>query len=451
MSGKREKWGSGFGFILAASGSAIGLGNIWKFPYIAGENGGAAFLLVYLLAILIVGVPVLFAEILIGRKSQLNPVGAFAALSNNKTLWKAVGYMGILTSFIILSYYNVVAGWSLGYVIEGFKGSFSEFTNAEIAGNYFKDHISNTSWIISWQSVFAIITITVVYFGVNKGIEKIAKILMPMFFVILLFLVFWGISLPDSSKGLAFLFSPDWSSLTSASILIALGHAFFTLSLGMGALLTYGSYLDTKENIVMSGIAIAFLDTLIAILAGIAIFTAVFSMGFEPDAGPGLAFQVLPAVFARMPGGDIFAVLFFGLLVIAALTSSISLLEVATSYLVDEKGFDRKKVVLYVGFIVFLFGVPSALSFGVWSEFTLFGMNFFDLMDYFSANILLPLGGMFIAIFIGWSIGKEKAVMWLREGAEKYSDTFMSVWFVFVKYISPAAIALVILKQLGII
>ncbi len=447
----REHWGSGLGFVLAAAGSAIGLGNIWKFPYITGENGGAAFILVYLISILIVGIPVLIAEILIGRTSQKNPVGAFALLSEKNRFWTAVGYVGVVTGFFILSYYNVVAGWSLGYVVEGLKGSIATFTSADISGQFFTQHIGNPVWILGWQALFAILTVAVVYFGVNKGIEKFSRILMPLFFLILILLVFWGISLKGSSKGLEFLFRPDFELITPNAVLIALGHAFFTLSLGMGAMMTYGSYLGKKENIVKNGVIIAFLDTLIAILAGVAIFTAVFSMGFEPDAGPGLAFQVLPAVFARMPGGTVFAVLFFALLAIAALTSAISLLEVITSYFVDEKDFDRRKVAIYAGLVTFLFGIPSALSFGSWSDFTLGGLNFFDLLDYLSANILLPLGGMLIAIFTGWKLGGKRAIAYLREGAEQYSDTFMAVWMIFIRYVSPVAIIIVLLSKLGII
>jgi len=447
----REHWGSGVGFILAAAGSAIGLGNIWKFPYIAGENGGAAFILIYLLSILIVGVPVLLAEILIGRRSQKNPVGAFRALSKDHPFWTAVGYVGVLAGFIILSYYNVVAGWSLGYMVEGLKGTFLSFGDAEVSGAYFGSRISSTGWIVGWQAVFAVLGMTVVYFGVNKGIEKISRILMPVFFFILIGLVLWGLSLPGSSKGVEFLFKPDFSHINPGSVLVALGHAFFTLSLGMGAMMTYGSYLSDKEDLIRDGVLIAFLDTLIAILAGVAIFTAVFSMGFEPDAGPGLAFQVLPAVFARMPGGMLFAVLFFGLLSIAALTSAISLLEVITSYFVDEKDMERHRVVILAGAFTFLVGVPSSLSFGAMNDVHLFGLNFFDMMDYLSANILLPLGGLLIAVFVGWHMGLKEALAELKKGAADYSDTLLNIWFIFVKYISPLAVALVLLSKLGLL
>jgi NSS family neurotransmitter:Na+ symporter len=468
MAETREHWGSRFGFILAAAGSAIGLGNIWKFPYMAGKNGGAAFILIYLISVFFIGLSLVIAEILIGRKSQRNPVGAYRKLSEGHRGWTLVGYLGVLAGFIILSYYNVVAGWSVGYFIEGLQGSVLSFTSSEEAADFFNHQIMNPVWIIGYQAIFSLLVLAVVYFGVAGGIEKISRILMPLFLGILLILVGWGISLEGSREGLSFLLKPNWNSVNGRTVLEALGQAFFSLSLGMGALLTYGSYLNKDDNILSSSIMIVFLDTLIALLAGMAIFTSVFAMGFSPDAGPGLVFCVLPAVFSKMPGGYAFGLLFFLLLSIAALTSAISLLEVITSYFVDEKKWTRHKVVLRTGVVVFLVGIPSALSFGPMSHVTVFKRSFFDFLDFFSSNFLLPLGGLLMALFVGWYVKKTSILEEFRKGANGWVDihvfypvkqfrhiaeslTIGNVWFFIVKYLAPVVILLVFLNSIGIL
>jgi len=360
----REHWGSKFGFVLAASGSAIGLGNIWKFPYIAGENGGAAFIFVYLICIAIVGLPVVIAEILMGRTTQRNPVGAFRALSGSK-FWTAIGGLGVLAGFIILSFYTVIAGWSLGYMIEALQGTFSTLGTAEQASNHFNSLVGDPTWMIGFYTIFFVFTMAVVILGVKDGIEKGSKIMMPILFIILIILMIKGISLKGSEAGLTFLLKPDWSKITGQSVLIALGHAFFTLSLGMGALMTYGSYLNKKTNIPNAAVQIVFLDTLIALMAGVAIFTAVFATGQDPAGGPGLIFNTLTVVFGSMTGGYYFGLLFFVLLTVAALTSAISLLEVVVAYFVDERSWGRSQAVMLFGSLVFLFGLPSALSFNL--------------------------------------------------------------------------------------
>ena len=468
MKKKRENWGSSLGFVLAAAGSAVGLGNIWKFPYIAGENGGAAFILVYLISILLIGIPIFISELIIGRKSQLNVVGAYKKLSNNSPFWSVVGYIGIFTAFVILSYYNVVAGWSLGYFFEGLRGTFNNLSTVDLASSYFNGQISNTTWIIFWQFIFIALCVYVVFSGVRKGIEKYSKLLMPLLLVILIILAVWGISLKGSLAGISFLFKPDWGSINGKVVLIALGHAFFTLSLGMGAIITYGSYFRENDNILTSALWVVFLDTFIAILAGIAIFTSVFSMGFNPAEGPGLIFNVLPTVFNKMPGGNIFGILFFLLLFIAALTSAVSLLEVITSYFVDQKKHSRHWVVIVAAFVTFLVGIPSAMSFGLLKDFHFFNKNFFDIMDFLSANILLPGGGLLIAIFIGWKFGYKESMEALKPGSNNWfqSNIFFAfagkkvpakkmsignVWFVFVKYVAPILITLVFLKSIGVI
>ncbi len=453
MTNNREHWGSRLGFILAATGSAIGLGNIWKFPYIAGENGGAAFIFVYLICIVIIGLPVLTAEILIGRTTQRNPVGAFKQLSGSKT-WTAVGGMGVVAGFVILSFYSVVAGWSLGYFFEALRGAFSGFTDASLAADHFGTLVSNVNWIVGFHIAFFLLTMVVVYFGVQKGIERGSKIMMPVLLIILMILVIRGLTLPGAGAGMNFLWDPVWSKLTPETILVALGHAFFTLSLGMGAMMTYGSYMSKKDSIPNAAVQIVILDTVIALFAGIAIFTAVFATGQDPASGPGLIFQTLPVVFAHMPGGYLFAILFFLLLTIAALTSAISLLEVVVAYFVDERNWPRHNAVLFFGGITVLVGIPSALSFNVLADWTIFGLTFFDFADYLASNILLPLGGLLIAVFVAWIWGFDKALAKLRQGAEDLFDANpgrIKVLTFFLKYISPILIFLVLLNKLGLL
>jgi NSS family neurotransmitter:Na+ symporter len=454
MAGSREHWGNKLGFILAAAGSAVGLGNIWKFPYITGENGGAAFIFIYLLCILVIGLPVLIAEILLGRNSQLGPISTFRLLAKkHKKLWVIIGGLFFVTGFVILSYYNVIAGWSAGYIVESISGRIMDFTNSADASVHFGNLVTNPFWIISWQLAFVLLGGVVVYFGVRNGIEKITKLLMPIFFVILIFLVFWGVSLEGSEKGLSFLFKPDWSTVSFKTILIALGHAFFTLSVGMGVLLTYGSYLNKNDNMFFSGIMIALLDTLIALLAGLAIFTSVFAMGFNPSEGPGLVFHVLPAVFSQMPGGNIFAALFFILLSIAALTSTISILEMLVSTMMDELKMKRHNAVFLLSATIFILGIPSALSFGEFSGFKIFGLSWFDTMDFLSANILLPFGGMMVAVFMGWYLKKQEVMNELFYGVRdtRFNRDTSKVWYFLVKYIAPILILLVFLSSIGVI
>lgn len=450
---KREHWGSKFGFVLAASGSAIGLGNIWKFPYIAGENGGAAFIIVYLICIAIVGLPVMIAEILMGRTTQRNPVGAFRKLSGSK-FWTAIGGLGVLAGFIILSFYAVIAGWSMGYMVEALLGNFSQLTTAAQANTHFNSLVGDPTWMIGFYTIFFVFTMAVVFLGVKDGIEKGSKIMMPILFVILIILMIKGISLKGSGAGLAFLWKPDWSKITGQSVLIALGHAFFTLSLGMGALMTYGSYLNKKSNIPSAAVQIVFLDTLIAIMAGIAIFTAVFAMGQDPSMGPGLIFNTLTVVFGSMTGGYIFGLLFFVLLTLAALTSAISLLEVVVAYFVDERGWSRHRAVLILGLLVFLFGIPSALSFNLMADVTYNGMTFFDIVDFIASNVLLPFGGLLIAIFVAWIWGFDKALIELKHGAENvFKDRawLIGTFKVFLKYIAPVMIFIVFLHSVGLL
>jgi len=453
MAEKRENWGSKTGFILAAAGSAIGLGNIWKFPYIAGENGGASFIIVYLVCIAIIGLPVLIAEILIGRTTQRDPVGAFRKLSNSK-FWASVGGMGIVGGFLILSFYAVIAGWALGYIVESVKGSFFNFTEPTSSADYFNNLVGNIFWNLGYFILFMLITAVIVWAGIRKGIERGSKIMMPILFILLIILMIRGLTLEGAENGMKFLWDPDWSKIGPQSVLIALGHAFFTLSLGMGAMLTYGSYMSKKTSVPVSALQIVFLDTLIALIAGIAIFTSVFAVGLDPAAGPGLIFHTLPSVFIKMPGGYIFSIIFFVLLTIAALTSSISLLQVVVSYFVDEKGWQRHKAVIVLASVISILGIPSALSFNVLADFKIFGLNFFAFVDFIASNILLPLGGLLISIFVAWVWGFDKALVNLREGAEKLFDNnfwVIKFWKIFLRYFAPILIFLVLLNSIGIL
>lgn len=442
---QRENWGTKIGFILAAAGSAIGLGNIWKFPYITGENGGAAFVFVYLLCIIIIGFPIMLAELTIGRKTQRNPVGAFKLLKPN-SLWFLVGSLGVLAGFIILSYYSVVAGWMIAYIFKAFTGVFQNFDIPTSAGEHFNQFSANPLWSIIFHALFTVLCVLIVAKGIKGGIERWSKILMPVLFFILILLVIRGVTLPGAGKGLTFLLKPDLGSLTPKAALIALGHAFFTLSLGMGAMITYGSYMSRSDNIPYNGFMVVFLDTFIALLAGVAIFTSVFAMDLKPDEGFDLIFHVIPAVFNKMPGGTIFATLFFLLMSIAALTSGISLLEVVSSYFIDERDWTRRKAVVIMGAVIFLIGVPSALSSGVMKEMKyFFKLNFFDFVDSLSANYMLPIGGLLIALFTGWIWGNKKAIEEIRHGNPNFLTA--PYWSFLIRFISPVAVLIIIIAK----
>ncbi|MCS7052952.1 MAG: sodium-dependent transporter [Ignavibacterium sp.] len=449
---QREKWGSKIGFVLAAAGSAIGLGNIWKFPYVAGQNGGAAFFIIYIFCVILIGLPVIIAEIILGRTAQKNPVGAFKKLSDSK-FWPWVGAMGVFAGFIILSFYSVVAGWSVGYVYESATGVFYNFNSAQSAAEHFNHLTKNVTWGIGMLAIFILMTMFFVYAGVQKGIEKGSKIMMPLLFILLIIVMIRGITLEGSDEGLAFIFHPDWSKVTPKTFLEALGQAFFSLSLGMGAMLTYGSYMSRNDNVPKSSLEIVVLDTLVAVIAGVAIFTAVFATGQNAAQGPGLIFHTLPIVFTKMPGGYFVGIIFFILLTIAALTSAISLLEVVTAYFVDEKNWSRHKAVLVFGSLAFLVGIPSVLSFNIIENYKIFGMNFFDVANYLSSNIMLPLGGLLIAIFVGNVWGIDKVLQELKQGSDKLFTNYswiVSLWVVLIKYVSPILILFVLLQSIGV-
>ncbi len=442
---QRETWGSKLGFILAAAGSAIGLGNIWRFPYVLGESGGFAFLLVYIISVIIIGLPIMGAEMVIGRGSGLNPVGAFRKLAPKK-LWWLVGGAGVLTGVIILSYYSVVAGWALAYLLKSAFGFIAKMANAGEASAAFDAFTANSPLVVMYHLIFMGLCLLVVSQGVQGGIERWSKILMPTLFGLLLLLIFRSVTLPGAGAGLSYLFTPDFTKLNGEVVLKAMGQAFYSLSLGMGVMITYGSYLDRRTNVFSSSVAIAALDTGVALLAGIAIFPAVFAMGFEPAESIGLTFKVLPLVFHQLPFGAVLSSLFFILLTIAAVTSAISLLEVMVSFASDELGWRRSRATLVMALAAALLGIPSALGFGAWSGFTLFGKNFFGLADALTANFLLPVGGILISLFVGWFWSRD-AVSEEYKLELKYPWVY-TVWIWSVRIIAPLAVAIVLANTL---
>ncbi len=435
----REQWGTRLGFVLAAAGSAVGLGNIWRFPYVTGVEGGAAFLIIYIVCIVFIGYPMMVTEISMGRNTLRNPVGAFKALAPN-TPWWLIGGLGVLTGFVILSYYSVIAGWSLSYIFKAAAG-FPEGIDA--ADAMFGEHITGLGGPIGYHFVFMVLTAGIIAAGVVKGIQRVVKILMPLLAILLLLVVFRAVTLPGAGEGLAFMFAPDFSAVTPQTFLAAIGQAFFTLSLGMGAIITYGSYLSKKDEVPNSAVQIIGADTAIAVLAGIAIFPAVFALGFEPGAGPGLVFVTLPAVFAEMPAGTLFGFLFFVLLSIAALTSAISLLEVVVAYFVDEKGWPRKQAALVLGAVIFVVGIPPILGYSVWAEAGTFAGDLLDTYDFIADSVMLPFGGALTAFFAGHVWGIKNVSDEANEGA---GNLRIGNWIApFLKYVIPAGVLIVML------
>ena len=430
MNQTREHWGSKLGFILAASGSAVGIGNIWKYPHMAGQNGGAAFTLIYLICILVVGLSIVIGEFALGRKTQLSPVGAYLAIAPG-SLWKWVGFLGVGSAFVILSFYGVVGGWIMNYSFLSLKGDFSQLTgNPEAASALFNSFITSTWAPLFWQLLFMMICIFVIVNGVKGGIEKWSRIMMPLIIILLAVIAIRGVTLDGGMAGISFLFKPRFEDLTASAIVLALGHAFFTLSLGMGTMITYGSYLKKNENLLNSALWVIGLDTFIALLAGVAIFTTVFALGANPAEGPGLIFVVLPSVFSQMDGGAIWGSLFFFLLFMAALTSAISILEVVTAYFIDQKNWSREKATVVFGTVISGVGIFCSLSNGGFTDFRdIFGISFMDFMDYLSSKYMLPIGGMLMAIFIikRWTVNEFIKEINTGMGSTKISSQLVTV------------------------
>ena len=448
-SDNRGQWGSKFGFIMAAAGSAVGLGNIWRFPYITGQNGGGAFVLVYLACVILIGIPLLFTEMGFGRFTKKGTIGAFKDTKANPFFMGLGAILAVLVSFFVLSYYGVIAGWTIGYIgksITGSTGSFADFS-------------SNPAYTIPLMAVFTLVTIFIVTKGISGGIEKAAKVLMPALFVLIAVVAIRSLTLEGAMAGVNFYLYPDFSKISGGTILAALGQAFFSMSIGWGIMITYGSYLPKSSNIVSSGVWVGFMDAGVALLAGFMIFPAVFAFGKDPAAGATLVFQVLPEVFGDMSGGGFIGALFFLLLTVAALTSSISMLEVPASYFVDEKKWSRKKSAWVVGILIFIFGVPSALSsvdgnfFATMTVPSFDGdvVGFFDILDYYFGTFFIVIVALVTCIYVAWAMPINNIVSEIDAGSKWKPGTFASKAFIFfIRFVCPIVIMLVLLNMMGI-
>ncbi len=439
-----EHWGSRLAFVLAAAGSAVGLGNVWKFPYITGENGGGAFVLVYLGCIALIGLPILIAEILLGRRGERSPIGALGNLARREgrsPAWGLVGGLGMLGSFIILSFYSIIAGWALSYVFASGMGTFTG-ADADTVGAVFSNLLESPTRLVGWHTAFMLMTTLVVARGVRHGLERAVKLLMPGLLVLLIVLIGYAATTTGFGAGMDFLFTPDFTRLSTSAVLVALGHAFFTLSLGMGIMIAYGSYLSPQTSIAGTAVTVVILDTVIALLAGTAIFPIVFANDLTPGAGPGLIFQTLPLAFGAMPGGMVFGTLFFVLLTFAAWTSTISLLEPTVEWL-QERGRSRITAAMSAGLGVWALGLVSALSFNEWSHVTVFGKGLFDLLDFLTANIMLPLTGLGVALFAGWAMSTAST----REELD-VPPAIHRLWLVAIRFVAPVAVVVVFLYNL---
>lgn len=440
-----QLWTSQTVFIMAAIGSAVGLGNLWKFPYITGENGGGAFVLVYLLCIVLIGLPILIAEISLGRAGQASPPQAMAnivkATGANK-LWTILGFNAVLGGLLILSFYAVIAGWGVAYFIESISGAFIDMNPAQ-AQSHFDQFVSNPTEVLFWHTVVMLLTVSIVVKGVRSGIERAINIMMPGLLIILLILLGYATTTGAFSQSFEFLFKPNFAALTSESILIALGHAFFTLSLGFGTMMVYGSYLPKNYSIVKASLWIVIADTVIALIAGLVIFSIVFGNGLEAGSGPGLLFETLPIAFGQMTGGWFFGTLFFGMVVFAALSSSISMIEPAISWLEQNWGYTRQKAAWLLGSFAWLLGLGSVFSFNLWKDQTfLEGKTFFESIDFLTSNIMLPLGGMFTALFVGWVWTLQQ-----RNNETGMPSKWSGTYSVIVKWIAPVLVFIVFFES----
>lgn len=445
---KQEQWTSKLGFILAAAGSAIGLGAIWKFPYMAGTNGGGIFLILFLLMTIFIGAPILLAEFIIGRHTQKDAVMSYKHLAPGSA-WPLVGYGGVIASFIILSFYSVVGGWILSYLARSFTGSLSGLTQEQY-GTTFEKIISNPIEAVAVQFIFMLLTILVVQGGVQQGIEKASRYMMPALFILFIILVIRSLTLEGAMEGVEFFLKPDWSAVTGETILLALGQSFFALSVGLSVMVTYASYLSKGESLGKSAFSVVGLNIFISLLAGLVIFPAVFALGFEPEAGPGLVFVVLPAVFEQLAFGGLFLTIFLVLLLFATLTSAFSILEIIVAVLSKGDAVRRKKYSWIAGLLVFAAGIPNALSFGELAEVKIFGKTFFDLADFVTSNIALPLGALFIAIFAGYVLPRKLVRQELETGSTK-DQLLFKIWYFSIRYIVPIGIGLIFLQSIGIL
>ncbi|WP_225049448.1 sodium-dependent transporter [Priestia megaterium] len=443
---QNEQWTSKLGFILASAGSAIGIGAIWKLPYVAGTSGGGAFFLLFILFTAIIGLPLLLAEFVLGRHTQKEAIRAYDAVAPG-SLWKGIGYLGVITCFILLSFYSVVGGWILQYIFTSVTGQLNGVSDY---GSLFNSTIANPTSAVISQLVFLLLTIVVVARGIQNGIEKANKILMPALFILFIIIIIRSLTLDGAMEGVSFFLYPDFSKLTSQTILFAMGQAFFSLSVGVSVMVTYSSYLSKQQNLPKSAISISALNILISLLAGLAIFPAVFSMGVKPTEGPGLLFIVLPSIFEQLPFGIVFQTFFLALFLFATLTSAFSMLEIIVASLAKGEQHKRIKLSWISGLLIFVVGIPSALSYGLLSDVSIFGKSIFDSFDFLVSNILMPLGALLIAIFVPWKMKKDVLIEEFKHGSTNVKRWF-SLWLLAIRYIAPVLIIIVFINMLGFI
>jgi len=442
----RGSFSGKFGVFIAAVGSAVGLGNLWRFPYLVGENGGSAFIIIYICLMLAFCLPVLIAEFVIGRRANRDVMGAFDVLAP-RTPWKGIGAMGLIAALVILGFYSVIGGWTLAYISNSFLPSF--FSSAEISyANAFQSLVESPIQPLVWTLLFIVMTALIVTGGIKNGIEKSCKILMPLLFLMVIILAVRALTLDTEMKGLKFLFQPDFSKVNGDMFLAALGQSFFSLSIGMGAMITYGSYIPKNTNIAKTSTWVMSTDILFSIVASLAVLPAVFAFGIAPGEGAGLVFITFPEIFSQLPFGNILSIIFFVLLAIAAITSAISLLEVLVAYLVDARGMSRRKAVCLMTAATCVLSILASLSFGLLSPMKIFGKNFFELSDAFSANILLPLGGLFICLFVGWYMKPADVRDELTNGGTIRVPLFNTILFM-LRYAAPIAILLIFASSMG--
>ena len=447
---KRDGFGSRFGVLVAVAGSAVGLGNLWRFPYMVGNNGGAAFIIIYLLFVILLCLPIMFSEFIIGRRTQSNVFGAINKLAP-KSPFLSIGVISVVASICIMAFYSVVGGWTIEYIFKSFSPDFLTANSASLESQ-FKEASTSSLVPITTHLAFLGLSALIVVAGIKNGIEKYSKILMPVLFFLVMLLAIRSMTLDGSSAGIKFLFYPDFSKITGATLIAALGQAFFSLSLGMGCIITYGSYVKKNENLFKVSLMTVAADTGFAILAGLAVMPAVFAFGISPGQGPSLVFITLPQIFAQLPFGNVIAIAFFFILFIAAITSAISLLEVIVAYFTEELKLTRKAAVLIAFTIIGIFGTLSSLSNGVLADVKIFGKTFFDLFDYTSSNILLPVGGLLVVMFVGWRMKKADVLDELTNGGSIAIKGFVLKWIIFtIKFLAPIAIALVLLSSIGFI
>ncbi len=442
---KRDSFGSRFGALVAMAGSAVGLGNLWRFPYLVGENGGAAFIIVYIILSFMICLPIFISEFMVGRRSQKNAFAAFRDLSDGSA-WRFVGLFSVIIPLVVVSYYSVIGGWSVDYIFKALTFSFSGTSGQSIVGTMFSDLVSNPWLPLVCHTIFLLATVVVVAFGIKGGIEKFSKVMMPLLFVIVITIAIYAVTLPGAGVGLDYLFKPDFSKITPQACASALGQAFFSLSIGMGCIITYGSYVSKNENIMSQSVYTAVFDLLFALCAGIAIMPAVFAFGLNPQSGPGLVFETLPLVFSQMPAGGIVAILFFIALFVAAITSSISMVEVCVAYLIEEKGLSRRISCVLVFAVAWVLGAVCSLSFGPLSDIQLFGRSIFDFFDNLSSNILMTLGSLLTVLFVGWRLKKTDIYDEFTNGGNLSANVriFGVFWFI-IRYICPVAVLAIFL------